>query len=186
MEYVVHTADDAPEAAKGILTAATNKYGFTPNLLGVMAEAPALLKAYTTLSRIFDETSLSPTERQVVLLTASVENECEYCVAAHSMIAGMQGVASELLEAIRIGRPIEDPRLEALRQFTAEVTERRGWPSERSTKAVLGSGYTKEQLLEVLVGVGMKTLSNYTNHIAETPLDDAFAAAAWSTGQSIR
>lgn len=180
MTYPVHTLETAPEAARDTLAGAKKAYGFVPNLLGVMAAAPALVKAYTTLSRIFDETSFSPAERQVVLLTVSLENGCEYCVAAHSVIAGMQKVPGDVVEAIRNDRPIADPKLEALRRFSAAVVEMRGWPSEGDTKAFLNAGYAKAQVLEVILGVGMKTLSNYTNHVAETPLDAAFAHAAWS------
>ncbi len=180
MTYTVHSPEIAPAAARETLAGAKKAFGFVPNLLGVMAEAPALVKAYTTLSRIFDETSFSPAERQVVLLTVSYENGCEYCVAAHSVIAGMQKVPPVVVDSIRSGNPITNPKLEALRRFTAAVVEMRGWPSEDDTNAFLNAGYTKAQVLEVILGVGMKTLSNYTNHVAETPLDPAFANAAWS------
>ncbi len=180
MTYTVHTPETAPAGARETLTAAMKSFGFVPNLLGVMAEAPALVKAYTTLSRIFEETSFSPAERQVVLLTVSYENGCAYCVAAHSVIAGMQKVPADVVGAIRDGKPIADARLQALRRFTAAVVKMRGWPSEGDTKAFLHAGYAKAQVLEVILGVGMKILSNYTNHVAETPLDAAFAHAAWS------
>ena len=180
MTYSVHTVETAPEAAKETLIAAKKGLGFVPNLFAVMAEAPALVKAYTTLSRIFDETSFSATERQVVLLTVSYVNGCEYCIAAHSVIAGMQKVPGDVVQAIREGRRIADRKLEALRGFTAAVVSARGWPSEEALGAFLGAGYGKQQVLEVVLGVGMKTLSNYTNHIAGTPLDQAFSGAAWS------
>lgn len=180
MTYTVHTPETAPEAARETIAGAKKAFGFVPNLLGVMAEAPALVKAYTTMSRIFEETSFSPAERQVVLLTVSYENGCEYCVAAHSVIAGMQKVPGDVVAAVRDGKPIADPKLDALRRFTAAVVEMRGWPSEDDTKAFLNAGYAKAQVLEVILGVGMKILSNYTNHVAETPLDPAFANAVWS------
>ena len=180
MTYTVHTVETAPEAAQETLAAAKKGLGFLPNLFAVMAEAPALVKAYGTLSRIFDETSFSATERQVVLLTVSYVNGCEDCIAAHSVIAGMQKVPGEVVEAIRDGRPIGDRKLEALRRFTAAVVNTRGWPSDADLEAFLGAGYGKQQVLEVVLGVGMKTLSNYTNHVAGTPLDPAFSGAAWS------
>lgn len=180
MSYTIHNPDTAPGEAKEILAGATKTLGFVPNLLGIMAEAPALVKAYTTLSRIFAETSFSAAERQVVLLTVSYENGCEYCVAAHSVIAAVQKVPDEVVRAIRDGRPIGDTKLEALRRFTSAVVTSRGWPTEGDTKALLAAGYGKQQVLEVVLGVGIKTLSNYANHIAKTPLDEAFAKAAWS------
>lgn len=180
MTYTAHTVETATDAAKTTLAEAKKAYGFLPNLLAVMAEAPALVKAYIALSRIFEETSLSPSERQVVLLTTSYENGCEYCIAAHSVIAAMQKVPDDVVQAIRDGRPIADKKLEALRRFTAAVVTSCGWPSEVETGAFLNAGYAKQQVLEVVLGVGIKTLSNYTNHIADTPLDQAFAKAAWS------
>jgi AhpD family alkylhydroperoxidase len=174
MSYTIHSSITAPEGAKEILAGAEKAYGFLPNLLGTMAEAPTLVKAYTTLSRIFEETSFSATERQVVLLTVSSENRCEYCVAAHSVIAAVQKVPGEVVGAIRDGGPIPDAKLEALRRFTAAVVASRGRPAEADTSAFLAPGYGKQQVLEVVLGVGLKTLSNYTNHIAATPLDQAF------------
>lgn len=180
MKYPVHTPETAPAAARGDLIEAKKAYGFIPNLYGVMAEAPALLKAYRALDELFEQTSLAPAERHVVMLTISFENGCHYCVAAHSVIAAMEKVPNEAIEAIRNGKPIPDPKLEALRRFTAAVVETRGRLSERDTKAFLGAGYSRANLLEVILGVGLKTLSNYTNHVAETPLDEAFAKGAWS------
>lgn len=180
MSYKVHTPETAPEAARQTLTDAGQAYGFVPNLLGVMAEAPALVKAYRTLAGLFEETSFSPAERQVILLSVSAENACTYCVAAHSVIAGMQKVPSEVVEAIRDGKPIADRKLEALRRFTESLVASRGWPTEADTTTFLNAGYSRAQVLEVVLGVGFKTLSNYTNHIADTPLDEAFAKASWS------
>ena len=180
MSYAIHTLDTAPEAAREPLAKAQRAFGFVPNLLAVMASAPSLLKAYMTLGALFDESSLTPSERQVVLLEVSYQNGCDYCVAAHTVIAGMQGVAADVVKAIRDGQPIADERLEGLRQFTAAVVQSRGWPSEEPTRAFFDAGYTQAQALEVILGVGMKTLSNYTNHLAATPLDVAFSKDAWS------
>lgn len=179
-DYKTYAVEDAPADAKELLAAAKMKYGFVPNLLGTMAEAPALLKAYMTLSGIFEESSLDASERQVVLLAVSRENGCEYCVAAHTVIAGMQKVPADVVAAVRSGGPIGDPKLEALHAFAAAVAGSRGRPGEAQTRAFLAAGYDKRQVLEVVLGVGLKTLSNYTNHIAGTPLDGAFGPAAWS------
>lgn len=124
------TIVNAPEQARPLLEKAKAKYGFVPNLLGVMAHAPATLEAYMTLSGLFDKISLSPTERQVVLLAISAESECKYCVSAHTVIAQMQKVDANAVEAIRAGKPIGDDKLEAVRRFAVEVVSMRGWPSE--------------------------------------------------------
>jgi uncharacterized peroxidase-related enzyme len=178
--HPVHSVETAPPAARETLARAAKAFGFVPNLYGVMAAAPPLLEAYQALGSLFEKTSLTTTERQIVMLATSYENGCEYCVAAHSAIAGMQQVPAAVVEALRTGQAIADPKLEALRRFTAAVAATRARPSEADTAAFVAAGYTPAQILEVILGVGMKTLSNYTNHVAETPLDAAFAPAAWS------
>ena len=180
MNLHVHTQESAPAEARGDLQAVAERYGFVPNLMGVMAGAPSLLKAYLQIGELFSRTSLTPVEQQVVLLTVSASNRCDYCMAAHSVVARMQKVPEEVVRALRDGVPLADARLEALRALTADIVERRGWPPEQSVAAFLAAGYANEQFLEVVLGVGMKTLSNYTNHIAHTPLDPQFVAAAWS------
>ena len=178
--YQVHNKETASAASAEILGNAEKAYGFIPNLLGVMAESPALLNAYMAIGKVFEESSFSATERQVVILTASRFNECRYCMAAHSVVAGMQKIPADVIEAIRNDTPIADARLETLRTTVTAMVDQRGWLSEEATAAFFAAGYTKAQLLEVIVGISYKTLSNYVNKIAEAPLDDAFSGGAWA------
>lgn len=179
-KFDVHTKETAPTASTELLASAEKAYGFIPNLLGVMAESPATLGAYLSIGQLFEKSSFSPTEQQIVILTTSRFNECDYCMAAHSVIAGMQKVPTDIVDAIRDDRPIDDARLEALRIFTRTVVEKRANLSTGDIAAFLAADYTKEQVLEVIFGVSFKTLSNYVNHVAGTPLDDAFATQAWT------
>jgi uncharacterized peroxidase-related enzyme len=177
----VQSIANAPAGSRNALSQVQATYGFVPNLMGVLANAPALLEGYRSLAAIFEKSTLTATERQVVLLAASSENGCEYCVAAHTVIAGMQGVDAEVVRSIRECAPIADPSLEALRRFTTEVVGKRGWPSKETVDQFTRAGYTPAQALEVVLGIGLKTLSNYTNHLAATPIDAAFAGAARAT-----
>ena len=172
VDFRIHDLDTAPEGARQTLHQVRAKFGFVPNILGIMAESPQALQAYVTLSALFDGTSLSDAERAVVLLTVSGANGCDYCVAAHTAGARATKVSSEVIDAARSGKPIPDAKLEALRRLASAVTETRGWPGDADVQAFLDAGYTRAQVLEVLVGVAMKTLSNYTNHLAETPVDE--------------
>ena len=178
-DFPYHTIETAPKDAKPILEAAEKAFGMTPNLLRKMAEAPALLEGYWQLKDIFDKSSLSPIEQQIVLITASASNSCTYCVGVHSVLADMVKVPSEATEALLNGQPIPDVRLEALRQFTQSMVENRGWVPEAEVQAFLDAGFTRAQILEVVLGVGFKTLSNYTNHLVESELDPAFQKRAW-------
>ncbi len=179
-QFDIHTKETASTESAELLAAAEKAYGFIPNLLAVMAESPATIKAYMTIGQLFDESTFSATERQIVILTASRFNECDYCMAAHSVVARMQKVPADVIEAIRNDQPIDDGRLEALRAFTRAAVEQRGWLPTRDIANFLAAGYTKAQVLEVILGISFKTLSNYVNHVTETPLDDAFATQAWT------
>ncbi|MDA0834435.1 MAG: carboxymuconolactone decarboxylase family protein [Planctomycetota bacterium] len=185
MQFDVHTQETAPAESRNMVKSVEKRFGFLPNLIGVMANAPPLLSAYLNLSGLFEGSSLTPQEQQIVLLTVSESNHCEYCVAAHSVGAGMCSVPRDEIKAVRERQPLTDGRLQALRQLTMEIVETQGWPSEDTLDDFVAAGFRPEQVLEVILGVGMKTLSNYTNHVARTPLDDEFAVEAWTNRHTI-
>lgn len=174
MKFTVYSDQNAPEDSQRALLEAKGAYGFIPNLLGVMAASPQALEGYRTLIDLFMKSSLNTVERNVVLLTVARENECGYCKAAHAVIADMQKVEPGITDALLRGVPIDDERLEALRRFTAEITASRGWPEARTVEAFLAAGFNEANALDVILGVAAKTLSNYVNHLAQTPVDDAF------------
>jgi uncharacterized peroxidase-related enzyme len=178
--FPVHTAESAPEASRPHLDAARRKFGMVPNLIGVLATSPVAVGSYLTVTAEFEGSSLSPVEQQVVIIAASAENRCEYCVSVHSAVAGMVKMPAEALEALRAGRDPEDLRLGALARFTRHLVEERGWVDDAELEAFLAAGFGEQQVLEVVTAVALKTISNYTNHIAGTPLDDAFASQRWT------
>ena len=178
--FPVHSAETAPIEAHGAFEAAFNAFGLVPNLIGVMSSSPALADAYLALSDIFEnKTTLSSVEKQVVLLAVSRCHGCQYCVAAHSMSAEFQQVPDDVINAIRNDTPISDHRLKALYNMTTAIVQNRGWLSDSEVENFFSAGYTAHQLLDVLVGVAQKTLSNFTNHIADTPLDQQMANYQW-------
>jgi len=173
-DFAIHTTETRP-----VLEAAAKKFGFVPNLLGMLAESPAAAETYMALSGLFDKTAFTPVERQVIALTISYLNDCTYCVGAHSAVAKQARMDDDVLAALRAGTELPDPRLQALRGFTAAIVGERGFASPRAVHEFLDAGFTKAQVLDVIVGIAFKTVSNYTNHITQTPLDDAFAPFAW-------
>jgi uncharacterized peroxidase-related enzyme len=179
--FSLHTTDTAPQASQPLLAAASRAYGFLPNLLRGMATSPALLEGYMTLAGIFNKTDLTETERQVILMTSNRLNGCVYCMAAHTAISSGAGVPSDVVSALRDGTAIADARLEALRLFTVKIVESRGWPTADDVQRLLAAGYSAQTMLEVILGTSLKVMSNYTNHVVQTPLDPAFQAHAWST-----
>ncbi len=178
-DFQIHTKETAPAGSVPFMEAAEKKFGFVPNLIATLAESPTAVEAYLTIAGINATSSFSPAEQQVVLLTANYENECHYCMAAHTGAAKMARLDDAAIAALRAGTPIPDARLEALSTFTRKVVVERGWVQPRDVEALLAAGFTKAQVLEVIAGVAVKTISNYVNHVAETPVDAKFAPFTW-------
>ncbi|WP_303918669.1 carboxymuconolactone decarboxylase family protein [Draconibacterium sediminis] len=178
-QFKLHTIETAPEGSKEILEGALKQNGFIPNLYKIMAESPEVLKAYTQMNQFFTETSLSPVEKNIVWLTVSFHNSCHYCMAIHSMVAQMFKLPDEMVEALRTNQLLSDTKLETLRRFTALLVEKRGWASDEEIQKFLDAGYTQKNVLELIVGIGQKIISNYVNHITHTPLDEQTEAFKW-------
>lgn len=185
MDFTIYTVETAPEDSKSALITAKEVFGFIPNLEGICAEAPALLKAGMALWDLFSMTSFSPIEQQVVYLAANYENECHYCMAAHSGLAKMIGMSPEDIEALRNGTLLREPKLQALHHFTRRMVQARGWVEDHEIESFMAAGYGKQQVLEVILGIAVKVIHNYTNHIAKTPLDDVFRADVWLKQKNI-
>jgi AhpD family alkylhydroperoxidase len=177
--FPIYTESTAPEGSQPILADVKKGFGMIPNLEAVMAGAPALLKAYSTSWDLFDQTSLTPAERQVVYQTANFVNECDYCVPWHTLLSIKSGIKPEDIEALRNGTVLSTPKLEALRVFTRSLLHNRGRASPAELSAFFAAGYTPQQALEAILGLAIKTMSNFTNSIAGTPLDGVVAKYAW-------
>jgi uncharacterized peroxidase-related enzyme len=178
--FMLHDTSTAPAASAEILNGVQKGWGFVPNLHRVLAESPAALEAYSTLWGIAEKTKFTPQERNIVYLAIIYENECTYCMAGHTNLSRMAKVDNAMITAIREGRPIVDPRLEALREFAARITRQRGVVSEAEVAAFKAAGYDNQAVLDVLVLAATKLISNYTNHLADTPNDGFMKGAEWT------
>jgi uncharacterized peroxidase-related enzyme len=178
--FPLHTPETAPESIRATLYRLERALGFLPNLYAKLAESPETLKAYLALSEAFGKTSLSSPEQQVVLLAASVENGCQFCVAAHSLLAANAGMPRSEIEALRAQKPLLDDHLGALATFVREMVRQRGWVEPANVDRFLAAGFERRHVLEVVLGISLKTLSNYANHLVETPLNEQFARGQWS------
>ena len=174
MDFPLHDPDTAPEASRPLLEGAEQAYGFIPNLFRVMAESPSALQSYLAIGQALEQSALSPIEQQVAFLAVSGENGCDYCVGAHAAIAGMVEMPAAVLEALRARQPLPDERLEALRLTALALMEKRGWLDDADLERFTAAGYDRRALLDLITILAMKTLSNYVNHLAGTPLDAQF------------
>lgn len=173
------TVETAPAQARATLQALQKAFGFIPNLMATFAHSPAVLEGYLAMDHAWEKSSLSPSDRQIILLAASVENSCGYCTAAHStVLTGMMKVDRKVTKAIRGGSSTGDAKRDALVALVRELVSQRGHLSEATRKRFLDHGYTPVQLMEVLIGIALKTLSNYLDHFNPTEIDPAFKAEA--------
>jgi len=174
-KFTLYTQESAPESSKDLLKRSLKEFGMIPNLHAIMAEAPALLESYQEAHRLFQTTSFNADELTVVWQTINVEHECHYCVPAHAMIASSMEVDASITACIKAGEVLVDPKLEALRTVALILVRERGRITDEQKNTFYSAGYTKQQLLEVVLGISQKVMSNFINHIADTPIDAPFA-----------
>lgn len=176
--------DDDPQVA-GLLQGHKKAMGMVPNMYAAMANLPALLETYSFGYERFRKTSgFTPAEQEIVFLTISRANACTYCVAAHSMLADtMSMVPKEATNATRNDKAIADEKLEALRRFTEIMVKSGGNPGADQAQAFLGAGYSEAQILAIVLAIGVKVFSNYSNHVFHTEVDPAFAGWRWALPQ---
>lgn len=171
------TIASAPDASKPILERIQRANGFVPNLMAIFANNPIVLQGYVALDAVYEKGSFTSRERQLIVLAASVENHCNYCAAAHAtMLKGALVVPTEIVNAVRNNTPLPDARLHALANLVKELVRERGYAREETIQTFLAAGYRKEQVMELLLGIALKTISNYFDHISPAPIDAVFAA----------
>lgn len=173
--FVPWTKQTAPEASLPVLEHVERVFGFVPNLMGTLAGASAAAKGYHALILEFTRGSLSPQEQQLVLLAVSVENKGSYCTLAHSATAkALAHVPAEVIKAVRNREPIADAKLNALISLTQELVRERGYADPELMQAFIAAGYRKEQIMEILLGIAVKTISNYLDHLSPIEIDSEF------------
>jgi uncharacterized peroxidase-related enzyme len=175
------TIESADPQAREVLEQTQAKMGMVPNMYGVMANSPAMLQSYAQGYALFRENSgFTPAEQEVVFLTISRENECHYCMAAHSFVAdNISNVPTEVTDSIRNDDPIADSKMAGLREFTRTMVVSRGNPSQDDVSAFVQAGYSESHILDIILAISVKTISNYANHVFDTPVDAAFTARSW-------
>lgn len=176
-ELTAITDSGADTDQSGLFKDSKTALGFVPNMYRTMANSPALLRTYM---KGYDEfrthSGLSSAEQEVVFLALSKDNGCDYCLAAHSTLAAsVSGVAADVLSAILADKTISDAKLQALYEMTIELNQSRGRPDAAVVNSFFDAGYQEITLLSLLLAVSVKVISNYSNHLFDTPLDDAFA-----------
>jgi alkylhydroperoxidase family enzyme len=180
--FPIHTPQDAPEAARPALAGLGRAFGFVPNVAATMAGSPPLLNAFAAAAGQFGDGTFTAGERQVLLLTNAVTNGSEWAVAFHSTAALAAGVAPADVAAVRARQLPADPRLAALSALTRALIEKRGHLDDADATAFTDAGFAPSQLLEVLTGVAISAMANYTGNLARPPLEARLRPQAWENG----
>jgi AhpD family alkylhydroperoxidase len=178
--FTVHTLDSAPPAARRMMQSTVDHLGYLPEAVGLMAESPQMFEGFLKTNTLFEAATLDPLAREVLVLTVATRNGCHICVAMHTARLVALGASEETIQALRERRPLDDPRLDAVRIFTLEVIDRTGDVEDKALQAFLSHGYTHQNALEVVLGIGAYTISTLANRLTRAPLDESLAAYAWS------
>ncbi|MEU8296152.1 carboxymuconolactone decarboxylase family protein [Micromonospora sp. NPDC048909] len=177
--FPVHTVDTAPDAARPVIEGVRRGFGWLPAAVALMADSPELLNGFLTANRIFEQTDLTPLEREVVVFTVATGNECHVCVALHTATLAKLAASAELTAALRAGGALPEPKLEALRRFTGAVLAHSGAVPDPELDAFLAAGYQPRHALDVVLGVGTYTISTFANRLTGAPLDPPLARYSW-------
>ncbi|MBY5991167.1 carboxymuconolactone decarboxylase family protein [Ferrimonas balearica] len=178
-QFTIHNLDTVPAGSRATLEQVNKQFGMVPNLLGVLAEAPGILDGYLQLHQLFSQSSFNAEELTVVWQTINVEHECTYCVPAHTGIAHSMKVNPALTEALRNGQPMPSDKLQVLHETTLQMVRSRGRLTGAEQQRFFDAGFTQRQMLEIVLGLSQKVISNYVNHLAETPVDKVYQRFAW-------
>lgn len=179
-DFTLHTKDNSDGERRDTLETVEKNYGFVPNLLAGLAESPSTARAYMAIGKELSQSSFSPTERHVAWFAVNYYNNCHYCMPAHTAIAKMEKVDDAVIETARNGGGYSDARLQALHDFLTDLVDQHGQLSDERVQRFIGAGFTKQNVLEAVLVVAHKTISNYANHLMATPVDANFQSFAWT------
>ncbi len=162
--------ETATGQAKKLLDGVQKKLGFTPNVMRTMANSPAVLQGYLSFSNALGKGSLSPKLREQIALVVAQDNECEYCLAAHSAIGRTVGLSEEAIRDSRRGES-PDGKEAAILEFASTLVVNRGWVTDEEVARVRKVGVTEGETAEIIANVSLAIFTNYLNHVAQTEID---------------
>jgi AhpD family alkylhydroperoxidase len=178
--FTEYTIESAPAGSRGFMAATQQHLGYLPAATARWAASPHLLDGFAKLNTIFENCTLDPVAREVVVMTVATRNGCHICIAMHTARLAVLGAEASLVAALRDASPVAlaDERLEAIRAFTLRVLDTVGDIGDDALQAFLASGYTRQNALEVVLGIGTYTMSTLANRLTDAPVDAQLSAYA--------
>jgi AhpD family alkylhydroperoxidase len=183
MAFTDYTVDSAPAGSRRLMAQTTERLGYLPAAISLMAESPELLSGFLTASGLFERASLDPLAREVLIMTIATRNECHLCVAMHTAKLTHLRASQDLIDALRAGEIVADERLAALQAFVLAALAARGGVRPAELQQFLAAGYTRQNALEVVLGIGAYTISTFANRLTSAGLDEPLTQFAWTPGR---
>jgi uncharacterized peroxidase-related enzyme len=165
----VPTREEVSAGNQAIFDSLKKGLGMVPNLYATFAHSDTALASYMAFQNA--KSSIAGKAREVVNLVVSQVNECEYCLAAHTMLGKMNGFTEEQILEIRHGHASFDTKFDALARLTKGITQSRGHVDQTLVQAFFDAGWSKENLVDAIVVIGDKTVSNYLHSTTKIPVD---------------
>ncbi len=165
----VPTREEVSPANQANFDGIKKRFGTVPNLFATLAHSETALATYMTLQDA--KSSISGKTRELVNLVVSQVNECEYCLAAHTMVGKMSGFTDAQVMEIRHGRASFDAKLDALARLTQGIAQSRGHVDQALLQSFFAAGWTKENLVDTIVAIADKIVTNYLHSTTKIPLD---------------
>lgn len=167
--FIVPTRSEVSENNQSIFDNLKKALGFVPNLYAYFGKNDTALADYLALQN--RKSTLRAKEREVINLVTSQINGCRYCQSAHTVFGKMNGFTNEQIVEIRKGSASFDAKLNALAKFTASVVEHRGRATQESRQAFFTAGYTEANMIDVIIVIGDKIISNYIHALTQLEID---------------
>lgn len=165
----VPTREEVNPTNQEIFDSLKEKLDMVPNIYATYALSNNALGRYMTFAS--GKTSINNKEKEVINLITSQVNECTYCQAAHTSIGKMNGFTDDQIISLRKGEAPFDAKYDALVKLAKEIAEKRGKVNDATLDAFFDAGYTKENLVDVIVAVGEKAITNYLHNVTQVPID---------------
>jgi len=173
--FTIPTRENVSETNQAIFDNLKNALGFVPNIYAAMANSDNALKSYLDFSNA--KTSFSKKEKEVIDLAVSEVNGCHYCQAAHTAIAKMNGFTEEQIIELRKGNASWDTKLDVLSKTSKSISEKRGKIDATTTENFYAAGYTKAHLVDLVVAIGIISITNTFHNVTDVAIDFPLAPA---------
>jgi uncharacterized peroxidase-related enzyme len=177
--FTYHTKASAPADSAEILDSLEQGLGFVPNIFAVVAESSGALHGLAGLNQHFSQSSFSAVEQQIILMATSVENECVYCVAGHTAFAVSMEMPQEVINAMRQRQVTGIKTYDVLANTVRQLITHRGRVPAYVLTDFIAADFSKAQFLELVMGICVKTFTNYVSNALSISLDEAFSPFAW-------